>query len=105
MNPGIGRKATLIAAGMGVAVLLGWLVTSQGPLAPVKVTVAKVERGTLGASTFGIGTIEARRSHGIGPTVARAALAGGDAGIAGPDRGGRVAHRASARNASAAIPR
>jgi len=53
MNLKPGRKATLIAAGIGVAVLLGWLVTSQGPLAPAKVTVAKVEQGPLVASTFG----------------------------------------------------
>jgi HlyD family secretion protein len=74
VNPGIGRKATLIAAGMGVAVLLGWLVTSQGPLAPAKVTVAKVERGPLVSSTFGIGTIEARRGYALGPTIASRVL-------------------------------
>lgn len=43
MNVKLGRKATLITAGIGVAVLLGWLATSQGPLAPAKVTLAKVE--------------------------------------------------------------
>jgi hypothetical protein len=70
VNMKLGRKATLIAAGIGVAVLLGWLVTSQGPLAPAKVTLAKVEHGPLIASTFGIGTVEARRSYALGPTVA-----------------------------------
>jgi len=65
-----GRKATLIAAGFGVVMLLGWLVTSQGPLAPTKVTVARVEQGPLVASTFGIGTVEARRSYVLGPTLA-----------------------------------
>ena len=65
-----GRTAALVVAGMGAALLLGWLVTSQGPLAPVKVTVARAERGPLVARTFGIGTIEARRSHAIGPTIA-----------------------------------
>jgi HlyD family secretion protein len=74
MNLEIGRKAALVAAGIGVAALLGWLVTSQGPLAPAKVTVAKVERGTLVASTFGIGTVEARRGYAIGPTVASRVL-------------------------------
>jgi HlyD family secretion protein len=64
------RTAALAVAGIGAALLLGWLVTSQGPLAPVKVTVAKVEHGPLVAHTFGIGTIEARRSHAIGPTIA-----------------------------------
>jgi HlyD family secretion protein len=65
-----GRKATLIAAGFGVMMLLGWLVTSQGPLAPTKVTVVRVEQGPLVASTFGIGTVEARRSYELGPTLA-----------------------------------
>lgn len=70
MNLKFGRKATLIAAGIGVAVLLGWLVTSQGPLAPARVMLAKVEQGPLIASTFGIGTVEARRSYALGPTLA-----------------------------------
>jgi HlyD family secretion protein len=69
-----GRKAALVAVGIGAALLLGWLVTSQGPLAAVKVTLAKVERGPLVARTFGIGTIEARRSHALGPTVASRVL-------------------------------
>ncbi|HYR00630.1 MAG TPA: efflux RND transporter periplasmic adaptor subunit [Casimicrobiaceae bacterium] len=65
----LGRNATLVAVGIGVAVVLGWLVTSQGPLAAAKVTVANVEQGPLIASTFGIGTVEARRSYALGPTV------------------------------------
>ena len=74
MNLRPGRKAVLIAAGVGAALVLGWLVTSQGPLAPAKVTVAKVEQGPLIASTFGIGTVEARRSYALGPTVASRVL-------------------------------
>jgi HlyD family secretion protein len=74
VNPQSSRKAALIAAGIGVAALLGWLVTSQGPLAPAKVTVAKVEKGPLVASTFGIGTVEARRGYALGPTVASRVL-------------------------------
>ena len=58
----------------GARLLLGWLVTSQGPLAPAKVTVAKVEQGPLVASTFGIGTVEARRGYALGPTVASRVL-------------------------------
>jgi len=70
MNLRINRKPLLIAAGVGASLLLGWLATSQGPLAPAKVTVAKVLQGPLVASTFGIGTVEARRSYALGPTVA-----------------------------------
>lgn len=70
MTPPLGRKVVLSIAGVGVALLLGWLATSHGPLAPTKVTLAKVEQGPLVASTFGIGTIEARRSYVLAPTVA-----------------------------------
>ena len=87
MNLRLGRKAALIAAGIGGALLLGWLATSQGPLAPAKVTLAKVEQGPLVASTFGIGTVEARRSYALGPTlasrVARVLVDQGDAVKAG----------------------
>ncbi|MBE0623459.1 MAG: efflux RND transporter periplasmic adaptor subunit [Burkholderiales bacterium] len=70
MSPRLGAKAIVAAAGIGAALLLGWLASSQGPLAPTKVTLAKVEQGPLVASTFGIGTVEARRSYAIGPTFA-----------------------------------
>ncbi|MBO0611458.1 efflux RND transporter periplasmic adaptor subunit [Thiothrix fructosivorans] len=48
----------------------GWVVTQQGPLAPVQVTVAPVVRQAIAASVFGIGTVEARYSYRIGPTAA-----------------------------------
>jgi HlyD family secretion protein len=64
----------LIAAAVGGALLLGWLATSQGPLAPTRVTLAQVEQGPLVASTFGIGTVEARRSYALGPTAASRVL-------------------------------
>jgi HlyD family secretion protein len=70
VNSKLGRKAVLVTAAIGLAMLLGWLVTSQGPLAPAKVTVAKVVQGPVLAETFGIGTVEARRSYAVGPTVA-----------------------------------
>jgi HlyD family secretion protein len=87
MNFRFGRKTALITVGLGIALLLGWLGTSQGPLAPAKVTLAKVEQGPLVASTFGIGTVEARRSYALGPTlasrVARVLVDQGDAVKAG----------------------
>lgn len=70
----LGRTAALTTAALGLAMLFGWLVVSQGPMAPIKVTVAKVTQGTLTASTFGIGTIEARRAYALGPTVASRVL-------------------------------
>ncbi len=64
-----------------------WVVATQGPLAPVRVTVAKAAETTLSRSLFGIGTVEARRSYAIGPTVAgrvaRVLVDQGDAVAAG----------------------
>jgi HlyD family secretion protein len=42
----------------------------SGPLAPIRVTVATVEEGTLTPALFGVGTVEARRAYLIGPTTA-----------------------------------
>ncbi len=42
----------------------------SGPLAPVKVTVARVEEGVVSPALFGIGTVEARHVYRIGPTAA-----------------------------------
>jgi HlyD family secretion protein len=87
MNRRWSRRTAIVAAGIGGVLLLGWLVASQGPLAPAKVTAATVEQGGLVASTFGIGTVEARRSYALGPTlasrVARVLVDQGDAVRAG----------------------
>lgn len=58
----------LIAAAFLVA--FGWIVANQGPLASVKVTVDQAKEARLERSLFGIATVEARRSHAIGPTLA-----------------------------------
>jgi HlyD family secretion protein len=42
----------------------------SGPLAPTKVTVVQASQSRLTPALFGIGTVEARRSYLIGPTVA-----------------------------------
>ena len=67
----LGKRNILLAA-MTVAFLaaFGWVVTTQGPLAPVKVTLAQAKEASLERALFGIATVEARRSHSIGPTVA-----------------------------------
>jgi HlyD family secretion protein len=64
-------KRTLLAV-LGAALLVGFalVVARSGPLAPTQVTVAQVAAADLAASLFGIGTVEARRSYQIGPTVA-----------------------------------
>nr|MBP8163200.1 efflux RND transporter periplasmic adaptor subunit [Propionivibrio sp.] len=46
------------------------IVARSGPLAPIKVTVDELVEADLTPTLFGIGTVEARRSYQIGPTVA-----------------------------------
>ncbi|HEY6096386.1 MAG TPA: efflux RND transporter periplasmic adaptor subunit [Gallionellaceae bacterium] len=62
-------KIRLIALGLLVAALFFWVVTTQGPLAAVKVTVDKASVGTLSNAVFGVGTLEARRSYNLAPTL------------------------------------
>lgn len=66
------RKRTLVLGGVAIAFLgaFGLIVATQGPLAPVKVTLAQAAETKLERSLFGIATVEARRSHSIGPTLA-----------------------------------
>jgi HlyD family secretion protein len=70
MNRPTNRALLLAAVAVAGVGLVAWLATTQGPLAPVKVTVASVEQGSLAASAFGIGILEPRRSYSIGPTTA-----------------------------------
>ena len=54
---------------VGVFMVFAWVVMTQGPLAPVKVTVDKVRTGDLANSVFGIGTLQARHSYNLAPTM------------------------------------
>jgi HlyD family secretion protein len=71
------KPPRLLARRLGLGLLLlalsGALVLAllrSGPMAPVRVTVHKVEQASLSPALFGIGTVEARRSYMIGPTSA-----------------------------------
>ncbi len=64
------RQLMLVAVIAPLLVLFAYVAVRSGPLAPVKVTVAKVERARLAPALFGIGTVEARHVYPIGPTVA-----------------------------------
>jgi HlyD family secretion protein len=70
MKP-IPRRALLLGT-LAVVFLasFGWVVATQGPLAPVKVTAATASEATLKPTLFGIATVEARRNYAIGPTAA-----------------------------------
>lgn len=65
-------KRNLVLGALAVAFFaaFGWIVATQGPLAPVKVTLAQAAETKLERTLFGIATVDARRSHGIGPTLA-----------------------------------
>ncbi len=67
----ITRSQFLIAAGAGlVMVALGFVAFRMGPLAPTAITVTQVASERLTPSVFGIGSVEARQSWLMGPTVA-----------------------------------
>ena len=70
LNGFLSRKVGLVAFAVVLLVGFGFVVARSGPLAPTKVTITRVEAGSLSSSLFGIGTVEARRSYFIGPTAA-----------------------------------
>lgn len=70
MKPASLRAVAIAASVLAVLAGLAWVIATQGPLAPVKVTVAQPKTATLAPAVFGIGTVEARRAYAIGPTAA-----------------------------------
>lgn len=72
MNSKASLKRRFIIAAVALVLIGGVIYVSlrTGPLAPLKVAVVHPTEGTLSPSIFGIGTVEARRSWMVGPTVA-----------------------------------
>jgi HlyD family secretion protein len=64
------RPLALGLLGLGLVLAMVFGVMRSGPLAPTRVTVVQAAEGRLTPALFGIGTVEARRSYLIGPTVA-----------------------------------
>jgi len=64
------RRVVLVSLGALLVMALVYVVMRSGPLAPTRVTVVQATEGRLTPALFGIGTVEARRSYLIGPTVA-----------------------------------
>ncbi|MDI6838847.1 MAG: efflux RND transporter periplasmic adaptor subunit [Rhizobiaceae bacterium] len=60
----------LLAVAVPIVALFGYVVLRSGPLAPVSVRTAVVENRSISPALFGIGTVEARFSYKIGPTIA-----------------------------------
>ncbi len=65
-----GRTLAILIVIVPLLVLFIYVVLRSGPLAPVAVTVAKVESRQIAPSLFGVGTVEARYTYKIGPTFA-----------------------------------
>ncbi len=65
-----GRTLGMIVVLVPLLALFAYVALRAGPLAPVPVTVAKVEQQSVSPTLFGIGTVEARYTHKIGPTFA-----------------------------------
>jgi HlyD family secretion protein len=69
--PSIGKRPLVLGLlGLGLVAAMVFVVMRSGPLAPTRVTVVKAAEGRLTPALFGVGTVEARRSYLIGPTVA-----------------------------------
>jgi multidrug efflux pump subunit AcrA (membrane-fusion protein) len=60
----------LLAVLVPLLALLIYVALRAGPLAPIPVTVTTVESCSIAPALFGIGTVEARYTYRIGPTVA-----------------------------------
>ncbi|MDP2162960.1 MAG: efflux RND transporter periplasmic adaptor subunit [Hydrogenophaga sp.] len=64
------RTLALLAVIVPLLALFIYVGLRSGPLAPVAVTVVTVESRAVTPALFGIGTVEARYTYKIGPTVA-----------------------------------
>jgi len=64
------RTKALLAVVVPLAALFVYVALRSGPLAPVSITVARVESQAVAPAVFGVGTVEARYTYKIGPTAA-----------------------------------
>lgn len=115
--PGNRRTWLLIAVLTPLIVVFAYVALRSGPLAPVPVTLVTVEEKAISPSLFGIGSVEARYTHRVGPTIAgrvRALLVDvGDYVVAGQplaeidpiDLDERIAAQGSAEGRSFALER
>lgn len=70
LTPLLSRRLALGALALALVGALVFVALRTGPLAATRVTVTRVQEGRLSPAIFGIGTVEARRSWMVGPTVA-----------------------------------
>ena len=69
-SPALRRRLALAGLALALIAALAFVLLRAGPLAPTRVTVSRVTEGSFSPALFGIGTVEARRSWMLGPTVA-----------------------------------
>ncbi|AWB35884.1 efflux RND transporter periplasmic adaptor subunit [Orrella marina] len=65
-----GRTLALVAVLLPLLAVFVYVGLRSGPLAPVAVTVVQVQTREITPALFGIGTVQARYTHAIGPTSA-----------------------------------
>ncbi|MDD2465606.1 MAG: efflux RND transporter periplasmic adaptor subunit [Desulfobulbus sp.] len=65
-----GRTLIMLVVLLPLLVLFVYVALRSGPLAPISVTVTKVESRSVTPGLFGIGTVEAKHTYKIGPTFA-----------------------------------
>lgn len=63
------RTMALVAVILPLLVLFVYVALRSGPLAPIAVTVIRVESHPITPALFGIGTVQARYIYKIGPTI------------------------------------
>ena len=64
------RTLAVLAVLVPLAALFVYVALRSGPLTPIPVTVTRVETRSITPALFGIGTVEARYTYKIGPTIA-----------------------------------
>ena len=75
------RTLIMLVVLLPLLVLFVYVALRSGPLAPISVTVTRVESRSVAPGLFGIGTVEARHTYKIGPTFAgRIKILGVDVG-------------------------
>ncbi|WP_062627129.1 efflux RND transporter periplasmic adaptor subunit [Ferriphaselus amnicola] len=81
------RKISLLALAAALVSAFLWVILTQGPLAPLKVTTDRVRAANLAPEVFGVGIIEARHTYNIAPImngrVSRMLVDQGDKVVAG----------------------
>ena len=64
------RRGLMVAGAITLIAAIGSVVFRIGPLAPTRLTVVQVTQDSLTPSVFGVGSVEAKQSWLMGPTVA-----------------------------------